>query len=199
MKRIFLTLIATASLLSLCAKTIEPMPVDFKNNMIIGDGEFSVTFEPAKAVMTATGLKVTFKICEVANYDALEVEKIAVGDKILCYGRVVEVHNIDKNDDYVGINPDEFEQCNNFWFNKSETGNYNISTNDCPAYEIPVGTVTKVIPLAVSFKDYSDDPSTPKVTRCNKIKTVLANEEVVEVMITIKRGKITGIERIYMP
>ncbi len=187
--------------MQLHAAVISPIAVEVKENMSLDDGEYFVTFNPLQASYTTSGLKVTFYIYETARYEVSQVENIAVGDKVNCYGNTINVNAVEKQDESVAINPDEFEMGNNFYFNKTEDGYYCIATNDCPSYEVVKGTATVVIPNSVHFKDYSEDPDEPVFVPCRRIKATLSPEgpEISNIVITIEGGKLTSIERFYMP
>lgn len=203
MKRItFALLLAMAALLQVHAVVINPIKVEAKENQTLADGEYAVSFNPLQARYVADGLKVTFSTYEVALYDATQVNNITVGDKVYCYGRLVDVNSVEKDEDYVVINPDEFEKGNNFFFNMSDDSRYYcIATNDCPNYDLVNGTVSLVIPNDVKFMDYSQDPDEPVVIPCRRIKAKLSPEggEIADVLITVKGGKLTAIERYYLP
>ena len=203
MKRItFALLLAMAALLQVHAVVINPIKVEAKENQTLADGEYAVSFNPLQARYVADGLKVTFSTYEVALYDATQVNNITVGDKVYCYGRLVDVNSVEKDEDYVVINPDEFEKGNNFFFNMSDDSRYYcIATNDCPNYDLVNATVSLVIPNDVKFMDYSQDPDEPVVIPCRRIKAKLSPEggEIADVLITVKGGKLTAIERYYLP
>lgn len=203
MKRILFTLIAIVTVIvQVQAVVINPIDIKVNENISLADGDYSVTFNPLQTRYVTGGLKVKFNIYTEAKYELNQVEKLCVGDKVNCYGRIVDVNSIDKQDDYVGVNSDEFEYGNNFYFTKTEDGMfYNIATNDCPSYEVVKGVATLVIPSSVKFMDYSEDPEKPIVIPCSKIKAKLSLEgnEISDIIIIIKGGKVASIERYYLP
>ena len=184
-------------------RAVSPLDVGLDVNHL-PDGAYPAAFDRGDVARLASGIYMNgVRIYAMDLYAAADIEGLAEGDTVAVEGETLVVRTVETDDDVVHVNGGlgEEDGCD---FRKTETGEYCVDGyDDLPTYT-ELGTTSLAVDESAVFTDGSDIDSDPVTVDYDSIIDAMQGAPIdffsaSNTTLTIQSGKVTRIDRVYVP
>jgi hypothetical protein len=183
--------------------TVSPIEVAVDLNRL-PDGEYPVSFDRGDVARLASGTYMNaVHIYAMDVYAAEDIESLAEGDSVVVSGSAIAVSTVTSDGSLVQVNGGLGAE-NGCDFSRMENGTWRVNgENDLPTYT-ELGVTTLVVDESAVFTDASDIDSDPVTADYDGIVSAMQGSAfdafyADNTTVTVRSGKVTRIDRVYVP
>ena len=184
-------------------RTVSPLEAGLDVNHL-PDGAYPAAFDRGDVARLASGIYMNgVRVYTMDLYAAADIEGLAGGDTVVVEGETLAVRTVESDGDVVRVNGGLGEEggCD---FRKTGTGDYCVDGyDDLPTYTA-LGTTSLAVDESAVFTDGSDIDSDPVTVDYDGIIDAMQGAPIDafsadNTTLTIRSGKVTRIDRVYVP